>query len=567
MNEHYDCYRQSDQPPAVVRGFINNASSRPASADTEVSLSWIGCELLIQARCRCNGEVLTPSDRFVVAFDASGREADLITISITPDGTFNCTQLGTSFFNTDPTWAAEAYPFPARVETRLLNDGWQVEVYLPLVNMFSLRGGRVPDSFRLNIARIFAGREWSYWPLSDGIWAEYAFAFPTIDLIDEPAPSRLAVVPVASDAIETRLPELSFCALMYDTSRGAIGYNAESYARFVDFLAACGHRSFMLYFEDGFRYESHPEFASPNALCAADIEVIERACQRNQMELILAQTTFGHMYDVLRHPAYIHLAEDGNPYQICPLHPETRPFLSDLLDEIIPLSKSAYFNVNCDESRFLGRCPRCRQKGADAAGKENIFLDHLLWLHEKVSAHGRRMMIWGDHLLGMPSILEKLPKDTVIMDWHYVNWAAYPSLTFFQDQGFEVIGSPSALYSSLRNFTTDCIHRGAKGMLHTVWESRNLLGFHCPGAYFSAQIASGHAGQSDTEIMTGFEKLVWPEEQPGVSWLPLYSWGTGLDDKLAAKARRDAATAISRCQAAEPYGWVAEQLLHDLTKS
>jgi hypothetical protein len=549
-----------------VRGFLNVSTGRPATCDTEVAVRRDGVELVVDARCQCDATGVSAHDRLVVTFDPVGRAADTLAIAVAPDGTVSSTQLGTAFPYTCPAWGAESYPFPAQAETALTNAGWRVELRLPLAAMFAPRGGAVPESFRLNIGRNWDNREWSYWPLADATFGEFVPGFARVQLSvtsdqvsvtsSRTGQSSAAVAPCPSP-----LAPLDFIGLMYDTSRAGKIYDVETFINFVDWLAVCGCTHFMLYFENGFRFQKHPGFAAPEALDAAGIRRIDAACRARGLDLILAQTSFGHMPGILSHPDYVRLAEDGDPWQLCPSHPETYAFLGDLLDELLPLSSSQYFNVNCDESRVLGLCPRCRGRGAGAAGKEGIFLEHLLWLHAKVTSHGKRMMVWGDHLLHMPLLLDKLPRDIVVLDWQYCNWATFPTLTYLKDHGFETIGCPANRYDNIRPMTLDCRRRGMAGVLDTIWETGDGgLGLAAPGIYLMGKLAQGDPAASDETLFAQVEELIWPGNAPGLAWTMLIDHHASLTPALRVKLKADTARALRRAVPAPRFAWIAEQL-------
>lgn len=540
------------------KGFINISTGQPAHCDTTVSLAREGDCLVVRAHCHCDAAGVSAQDRLVISFDPVGREADILSLQVAPDGAIASTVLGTAFpENASPAWGARAYPFPAVATTALTHDGWQAEVRLPLAAMFAARGGAVPESFRLNIGRNWDNREWSYWPLANATFGEFVPGFAKVQCSVDSVQCSVT----QSLTQNSNLPDLRFVGLMYDTSRAGKIYDVETFIRFVDWLAVCGCTHFMLYFENGFRFQKHPAFAAPAALDAAEVRRIDAACRERGLELILAQTSFGHMPGILSHPDYARLAEDGDPWQLCPSHPDTYAFLGDLLDELIPLASSPYFNVNCDESRVIGLCPKCRQRGADAAGKEQIFLDHLLWLHAKLTSHGKRMMVWGDHLLHMPAILDRLPKDIVVLDWQYCNWATFPSLSFLKERGFEVIGCPFNRYDNIRPMTLDCRRRGMGGVLDTIWESGDGgLGLAAPGIYLMGKLARGEAAACDEAIFAEVEELIWPGNVPGIAWKMLIDHNGSLTPTLREKLKADTARALRRAVPAPRFAWIAAQL-------
>lgn len=548
-------------PPQMIGGFLDITTGRPARCGTEVSLAREGDSLVVRATCHGDAAGVSAHDRLVVSFDPVGREADVVSLQVAPDGTIASSVLGTAFPDkAAPAWGAGPYPLPASATTALIDDGWRVEVRLPLAAMFASRGGAVPERFRLNIGRNWDNREWSHWPLADATFAEFVPGFAQAAL--EGGRVRMMAHPAASAG---RAPAggapLPFRGLMYDTSRAGKIYDIDTFIRLVDWLAICGCTHFMLYTENGFRFQKHPAFAAPEALDAAGVSRLDAACRERGVELILAQTTFGHMPGILSHPDYIRLAEDGDPWQLCPAHPDTYAFLGDLLDELIPLSSSRYFNVNCDESRVLGRCPRCRGRGADAIGKEGIFLDHLLWLHARLARHGKRMMVWSDHLLRMPLLVEKLPRDIVVLDWQYYNWATFPTLTYLKDQGFEVIGCPFNRYDNIRSMTLDCRRRGAAGVLDTIWEMGDGgLGLAAPGIHLMGRLAQGDPASDDAAIFAACEELIWPGNAPGIAWRMLIDQHGRLSPALQGKLRADTAHALRRAVPAPRFAWIADQL-------
>ncbi len=144
-------------------------------------------------------------------------------------------------------------------------------------------------------------------------------------------------------------------------------------------------------------------------------------------------------------------------------------------------------HVGMDEVFLIGNdhCPRC--KGQDVAklfaGVVNALHAHL------VRDRGVEMLMWGDRLLdsnqfpygtweasatGSHRALDLIPKDIVICDWHYEPCPDYPSVRFFQQQGFRVLPSPwrnpeaaVALVNCARQDATERM----LGVLFTGWSA------------------------------------------------------------------------------------------------
>jgi hypothetical protein len=88
------------------------------------------------------------------------------------------------------------------------------------------------------------------------------------------------------------------------------------------------------------------------------------------------------------------------------------------------------------------------------------------------------MLMWGDRLLdsarfsygkweasetGSHRAIEQIPKDIIICDWHYERQSDYPSVRFFQEQGFRVVPStwtkPEAAVALVRCARNDATER------------------------------------------------------------------------------------------------------------
>ncbi|MGA2258931.1 MAG: hypothetical protein ABSG53_30040, partial [Thermoguttaceae bacterium] len=119
--------------------------------------------------------------------------------------------------------------------------------------------------------------------------------------------------------------------------------------------------------------------------------------------------------------------------------------------------------------------------GALFAGVVNSLRQHL------VQEMGVEMLMWGDRLLdsgkfsygtweasktGSHRAIDQIPKDIIICDWHYERRADYPSVRFFQQQGFRVLPStwktPDAAVALVQCARKDAADR-MLGILFTGW--------------------------------------------------------------------------------------------------
>ncbi len=171
----------------------------------------------------------------------------------------------------------------------------------------------------------------------------------------------------------------------------------------------------------------------------------------------------------------------------CPSHPGVNPVVFALLDELLEAFEADALHVGMDEVFLIGseKCPRCKGKdvGELFAGVVNALHDHL------VKDKGVEMLMWSDRLLdsgkfgygtweasktGSHRAVERIPKDIILCDWHYERRADYPSVRFFQDQGFRVLPStwknPAAAVALIRCARGDATER-MLGVLFTGWSA------------------------------------------------------------------------------------------------
>ena len=156
-------------------------------------------------------------------------------------------------------------------------------------------------------------------------------------------------------------------------------------------------------------------------------------------------------------------------------------------------------------------------------------------LHQHlVKEKGVEMLMWGDRLLdagkfsygtweasktGSHRAIDQIPKDIIICDWHYERRADYPSVRFFQQQGFRVLPSPwknpDAAVALIRCARKDATER-MLGVLFTGWSAGGN------GERLMAALKGGETDANDKDaakqvaatIKAGLKELTGPKGQP-----------------------------------------------------
>jgi len=264
----------------------------------------------------------------------------------------------------------------------------------------------------------------------------------------------------------------------------------------------------------GFQYISHAECANPNPLTKADARKLAALARGKSIQLVPMYNCLGHQSwhadvgPLLRaHPEF-NEAPDMDPtaegfycMSWCPRHPELKPFVFDLFDELLDAFEATAFHVGMDEVFILGQCSRC--KGTPNA---TLFAEAVNDLHSYLVGKRKvEMQMWGDRLLDAAQTgygeweasandtwpaVDMIPKDIVICDWHYgLDNPEFPSIRFFQDKGLRVWPAGWNREESIRRFIE--VARKESGPL--------MLGYLCTTWVDTNQIVKGLAGETVEE--------------------------------------------------------------------
>jgi hypothetical protein len=267
-----------------------------------------------------------------------------------------------------------------------------------------------------------------------------------------------------------------------------------SVRRFIDALAHFKINAVVLQVSAGMKIPGRPEAyddilsVSPERARA----LVEFAKSRH-MEVIPEVEAFGHANqwvgtepgDLDKFPRLREiLADPVTRRTLCPGSPETRKLLADVFDAVmVAYERPSLFHVGLDEVKTdeLASDAACRGRSA-----EELFREHVAFLHDFLASRGAKMMMWGDMLLreedfppgydallgGPPAntanAINALPRDVVICDWHYADNTEYPSLHYFQRRGFEVLACPWYSPANIYHFILAAAARKA-GVLGTTW--------------------------------------------------------------------------------------------------
>jgi hypothetical protein len=215
------------------------------------------------------------------------------------------------------------------------------------------------------------------------------------------------------------------------------------YRRFIDFIAPRGCDTLLWHFTDdqgcSLQFDSLPGCASPNAYTKDELrQLIAYASSRGIM-VIPELETLGHTRYITRASEDLAKLSENNEVftAICPVAPQTQTIIASLLDEVCDLFACPFVHVGMDEVNF-GDHP-LTQKALQNKTKSQLFADHLLFLHQHLKAHGKRMMMWADHIIKDPQIAANLPRDVIMANWQYDPKVPWQTTQDLLDMDFEVV--------------------------------------------------------------------------------------------------------------------------------
>ena len=173
----------------------------------------------------------------------------------------------------------------------------------------------------------------------------------------------------------------------------------------------------------------------------------------------------------------------------CLSNPETGNVQRELLEEIFELFGDVpYFHLGFDEAFNAGTCTLCRQ-----SDYPQLLLKHILFLHDILAAHNCKAILWHDMFLELDAekwqhnitldrntpnpyeILEKLPRDIILADWHYGKPQAdksgvfWPTADHFAAKGFKVLLCPCVNEEGILTMAEQAADHNLPGLLGTTW--------------------------------------------------------------------------------------------------
>ena len=249
---------------------------------------------------------------------------------------------------------------------------------------------------------------------------------------------------------------------MLDVSRDRVPTRA-TLTWLLDLLAQLRFSELQLYVEHTFTYADHEVVwrdASP--LTHDDMAWIAARADDRGIELVANMNGFGHMERWLAHEAYRDRAEcpdgapalfgDGVTPPTC-LEPtvENAELAVELAREMLAAVGGHRIHIGGDEPFELGD-GRSAARVAEA-GRDRVYVDHLLRIVEPLVADGNEVLFWADFFRRDASLLADLPARARGVVWNYEAPSDTSWLSFLPPAFLERLGLPDDAH---KGFVAHC---------------------------------------------------------------------------------------------------------------
>lgn len=274
-------------------------------------------------------------------------------------------------------------------------------------------------------------------------------------------------------------PDLPVRGISDDISRGQVS-TLENFKKIIDFMAMYKLNTFMPYMEDVLELKSFPQIGkNRGALTHAEVKELLAYAEKNFIEVVPIFQTLGHYENILLDEEFLDYAEFPGAASLNVSNPKTYKFLETMLEEVFELFPSKYFHMGADESFDVGLGKS--KHLVDESSIATVHANHYKKIYDICKKHGKTVLMYGDIILRHPEILEQLPKDIIVVDWHYRAQYDYPSTETFHGNGQSYYVSPS-VWNFLTTFPTnvnampniqyiikDGMANGTSGMINSNW--------------------------------------------------------------------------------------------------
>jgi hypothetical protein len=212
----------------------------------------------------------------------------------------------------------------------------------------------------------------------------------------------------------------------------------------IQTIAAFKMNGYSPYMEHVFVSPTDPLPAPLDGITPAQLRELTAYARRFHVTLIPEQQSFAHMHNTLRVEQYAGAAELPHGFLLSPNVALSFDYLSRVVtQELAAVGRPPFFHIGSDETATLGLGQT--QAYVAARGRSQAYADHITAMNRLIAPSGARIMLWDDGIEADPNILTMIPKNGVIVNWHYGTEATFePYIQTIARGGFEQMVAPGA---------------------------------------------------------------------------------------------------------------------------
>ncbi|MBV8149087.1 MAG: hypothetical protein JO092_08355 [Candidatus Eremiobacteraeota bacterium] len=266
--------------------------------------------------------------------------------------------------------------------------------------------------------------------------------------------------------IEDR-PALQWRVLSDDVSRGPLP-TMRYFRERIRTIAAFKMNGYSPYMEHVFLSPTDPLPALPEGITPVQLSELARYAARFHVALIPDQQTFAHMHGTLRVEQYAQAGQTPEGWVLDPSSPAAAAYLQRIIgQELEAVGRPPFFHIGSDDVPSV---------------PPETFAAHVRSMERLVARSGARAMVWDDAIQRDPSLMRLLPRQIVVVDWHYGARADFRKyIDLVARGGFDQMVAPAAsnwneifpdvdaAVANERAFVAAGKAAGVLGMFETVW--------------------------------------------------------------------------------------------------
>lgn len=299
-------------------------------------------------------------------------------------------------------------------------------------------------------------------------------------------------------------PSFKMLGAMIDMSRGGV-MKPSSVKKYLEYMAAHGMNTLMLYTEDTYEVEGYPYFGYQRGrYTLAELQDIDDYAYTLGIEVIPCIQAFGHMEQFLRYPSSS--AVKDNDRVLLAGEEKTYELIRACIATVRKAFRSDRVHIGCDETRGLGLGEYLNRHGFQ--DRFEIFNKHIARVTEICKEYGYRPMMWSDMYFTLvnahgvkdydPSLIVPQYAIDAMPDCDMVFWDYYNTDNDFYRINIEkhnafnrpmifaggiwtwdgFVCNYSHTYNTMKPAMEECLRGGVDSVITTIWSNDGCEASH-----------------------------------------------------------------------------------------